>query len=569
MLIKEIRKGQDQSRYLVLDIGLRRLLKNVSYSPFELFTTSLIPNNVREAAVLARRILKVEGQEPGAMKMLTGDVHGAFRNIPLAAVAVGRFQGQYQNWVCLLSICSCPFGWTVSPGHYWSAGAAINHIHSNSRPTWPDQPQTGAMLFDDKAWCDDHICIEPNIGSRAVMTGVLGPDACNEQNVSQWFREGTAFGLTWNLNTMSLSIPPDKISKAIRRLQNIPLFQRITALARSASRFRAVTVTDDVRDDIRWFLSILAVDRLNLVPLALLYEQQDPEFYITMDASDRVSFNATGEGDFGINLRELMDTIFATVVWRPIWEGSRTSTSRHVRFLIEKTVITIRIYAQRKRENCSLQRDWRSSVEANMGGFTYIYLSTCPALLEVRYNFYGSAGHIAGETNIMADVGSRSRHPREISTSFESASPHRRSGRHISCTLQEGLESVGNMPWLNEHELNDNAAQLGAFARGEGNTYSTICGKLCAIRWYHRNTADYDPGVKASHAILLRGIRRFTSSFTKQYPVLPALLLRIYNSINLRHARVQLFWGGILLGIYMSATSFMIKLRDIRFLDAE
>ncbi|OWZ17012.1 LOW QUALITY PROTEIN: hypothetical protein PHMEG_0009107 [Phytophthora megakarya] len=215
------------------------------------------------------------------------------------------------------------------------------------------------MLFGSKAWCDDHICIEPDIGTRlteaslslrAAMTGILGPDAYNEQTFSQWFREGTALGLTWNLNTMSLSILPDKIchqespdmlsaSTTTRRelnklpgsvrhvstciLSARPFFQRIAALARTAPRFRAVTVTDDVRDDIRWFLSILAVDRLNLVPLARFSEQQDPEFYITMNASDRglgavfllqnqylqveytqrereefAAFNATGEGDF-------------------------------------------------------------------------------------------------------------------------------------------------------------------------------------------------------------------------------------------------------------------------------
>ncbi|OWZ19974.1 hypothetical protein PHMEG_0005680 [Phytophthora megakarya] len=78
-------------------------------------------------------------------------------------------------------------------------------------------------------------------------------------------------------------------------------------------------------------------------------------------------------------------------------------------------------------------------------------------------------------------------------------------------------------PWLYETKANHNTMQLGAYAvylwqfgmnrSSKGNTYSTICGKLCAILWYHRSTAGYDPGVNASHAILLRGIHRFSNLY--------------------------------------------------------
>ncbi|EGZ20815.1 hypothetical protein PHYSODRAFT_493196 [Phytophthora sojae] len=57
-----------------------------------------------------------------------------------------------------------------------------------------------------------------------------------------------------------------------------------------------------------------------------------------------------------------------------------------------------------------------------------------------------------------------------------------------------------------------------------GNTYSTICTKLCAVRSFHRNSAGYDPVVNASHAILLRGIRRSTDPVVKQQPLTTRLL---------------------------------------------
>ncbi|ETI54879.1 hypothetical protein F443_02379 [Phytophthora nicotianae P1569] len=51
-------------------------------------------------------------------------------------------------------------------------------------------------------------------------------------------------------------------------------------------------------------------------------------------------------------------------------------------------------------------------------------------------------------------------------------------------------------PWLTATDTDKNAEQL--------------------VRWFHRNTAGYNPGVNASHAILLRGIRRFTDPVVKQ-----------------------------------------------------
>lgn len=143
--------------------------------------------------------------------------------------------------------------------------------------------------------------------------------------------------------------------------------------------------------------------------------------------------------------------------------------------------------------------------------------------------------------------------------------------------------------WLPKDEVNANAAQLGAFAvylwkfgmnkTGTGNTYSTICSKLCAVRWYHRNNAGYDPGVNASHAILLRGIRRFTSPVAKQYPLSVHLLHMIYRRLDLQHARVRLLWGGLLLGYFFLLRrseylyigrqhhAYALKLRDILFYD--
>lgn len=90
----------------------------------------------------------------------------AFRHVPIAAEHVGRFAGTIPELNILVIDLYCPFGWTNSPAEYWVAGGAIKFLYSESRPTWPKQPMQGRDVFDAKAWCDDHVCVEPRVGSR-------------------------------------------------------------------------------------------------------------------------------------------------------------------------------------------------------------------------------------------------------------------------------------------------------------------------------------------------------------------------------------------------------------------
>ncbi|EGZ18918.1 hypothetical protein PHYSODRAFT_441348, partial [Phytophthora sojae] len=143
--------------------------------------------------------------------------------------------------------------------------------------------------------------------------------------------------------------------------------------------------------------------------------------------------------------------------------------------------------------------------------------------------------------------------------------------------------------WLSEHDLDKNAAQLGSFTvylwrfgmnmAGQGNSYSTICAKLCAVRWYHRYNLGYDPGVNASHALLLRGIRRFTNPDSKQHPLSPKLLRRASTMLDFQQPRNMLAWGGMLLAYFFLLRrseylfigrrhhDYILRLGDICFLD--
>lgn len=482
VIIKHLRKGQDSNRYLILDIDLLPLLQDVTCSPFgavqkgdvdlsvdariihdlsfppgESVNDNTEPDREVEVAydgpeALGNRIMDVAGAFPTLQRMMTGDVNGAFRNIPMSADHVGRFAGTIPELGILIVDLCCPFGWKNSPSSYWIAGAAIGHLYASSGPVWPLQPLAAKVKFDAKTWCDDHVAIEPDIGSRlaeaelalrSAMVTILGPDACNEKKFTSWFQTGRALGLDWDMPAQTVSMPLAKVEKALLRLHTMvgrtkttrtdlqkllgslrhvvtciraaaPFFQRVAALARSAPRFGYVTVSDEAKDDLRWFKVIIGIGRLNAIPLARFVCRHEPHYQIQMDASDQglcalfparreflqVKFtpeeqelihhcNETGDSTFCINVRELLSAVFASLVWGPSWKSSNEESDTHVRFFIDNTSAVA----------------WNNR-KSSRNTFAQLLLRIM-ALCEVQHGFYSTASHVAGVDNIMADAGSR------------------------------------------------------------------------------------------------------------------------------------------------------------------
>ncbi|RLN90643.1 hypothetical protein BBJ28_00020522 [Nothophytophthora sp. Chile5] len=93
--------------------------------------------------------------------------------------------------------------------------------------------------------------------------------------------------------------------------------------------------------------------------------------------------------DYGINLREPMSTIFASLVWGHTWAGISSRYSRHVRYWIDN-VAAVSWNNRRSSRNPEVQLILRLL-----------------SLLEVQHNFLATSAHIAGVNNMMADAGSR------------------------------------------------------------------------------------------------------------------------------------------------------------------
>ncbi|KAJ8554880.1 hypothetical protein ON010_g9603 [Phytophthora cinnamomi] len=427
-----------------------RMIHDLSFPNGDSVNEDTVPGDAIEityegAAVIAQRLvtLRKEGLD---CKMMTGDVNTAFRNIPIHADHVIRFAGTIPELVILIIDLCCPFGRTDSPGYYWVAGAAIKHLYEMLSSEWPDQPPFGSDNFSSAAWCDDYMCADPGIGTRfaeadlalrSAMIYVLGPRACNEDKFSQWFKSGKALGLEWSLVDQTLSIPLENVEKARVRVGQLlssshttrhqldkllgslrhvvtcirpatAFFQRIASLRRLSHRYSRIEVTEDVREDLRWFPIILTIAPLNAIRFDRFVDRVDPDYIVLMDASDsgicaafparkeflQIQFDpeerwsiASSNESFDINVRELLSAVFAAVVWGKTWR-STDSQPCHVRFNIDNQSAV-----------CWSNTRGSRKVSAQL-------LLRVLALMEVQHNFDTSARHVPGVDNVLADAGS-------------------------------------------------------------------------------------------------------------------------------------------------------------------
>lgn len=165
-----------------------------------------------------------------------------------------------------------------------------------------------------------------------------------------------------------------------------------------------------IRGVFRWLRSILLAEALNRIPFARFTACATPSINILMDAiyhgvcalyparreylqvrfdTDELrqirSFKDGSSTEFGINIRELMSAVFATLVWGPLWV-TLADQEAHVRVWIDNQAAVT----------------W-SNKRASRNPFSQLLLRVL-SLFEVKYKFYLSAAHIPGVQNIMADA---------------------------------------------------------------------------------------------------------------------------------------------------------------------
>uniref|UniRef100_H3GRN9 Uncharacterized protein n=1 Tax=Phytophthora ramorum TaxID=164328 RepID=H3GRN9_PHYRM len=341
-----------------------------------------------------------------------------------------------------------------------SSRGAIAHIHGSSinslRPPGPF----------NYYWVDDHINVAADIGSncadierslRGAMLTVLGHGAINEAKFTPWCPRQKALGLIFDSQAGTVAMPASKIRVAqtvvaaalertsLRRSDHRSLLGRlrhVVTCVRPARLFlqrlcqqechlrwwQHVPVTEDMRADLHWWLSILRSPALNGVPLAYFGSCPEPDVVVEMDASDlaictfvaadklvlryfftpeeRRLFHASKSDPsvgFDINYRELLSCAFAVHAWGQQWSSRRASTHGppvHVRFKIDNMPAVAW-------QNKMAPRNDRAQTLIRLLGHW-----------ELVFGLRFSAMHVAGADNRIADAGSRSSHGSTMHTLF-------------------------------------------------------------------------------------------------------------------------------------------------------
>ena len=391
--------------------------------------------------------------------IMKGDVKGAFRHLRIHANHVQWMGAQLPNQDVVVLDLSAPFGWTGSPLYYGAFGGAISWLLSRESPASISSSSLDSTPFFSYEWVDDHILVETNDEVRLFwaeetlrlsMLAILGPNAMNEKKFTA---NAHALGLDWDTVASTVSMPEDKIQKALDRVNKMreqakvtrtqlmrllgslrhvctcirpakPFYQRLQLLCNSCPSRGTIVLTSGARADLQWFRTILLHGRLTGVPLEIFADQPTIDVHIYMDASDKglavldparkrfIQLEFTEEentmiqaGTLSINVREQYAAVLAGIQFGEAWSHSSNSPLTVIACWIDNTSAVAWVNF--------LSSPDPFSQELNRA------LGLTEAILGIRL----SARHLPGARNVMADAASRAWSPpySTIWTNFSTA----------------------------------------------------------------------------------------------------------------------------------------------------
>ncbi|EGZ13874.1 hypothetical protein PHYSODRAFT_510996, partial [Phytophthora sojae] len=335
--------------------------------------------------------------------ILKGDVKGAYRHLMSIASQVFRMAALVTDLKILLIDLAAPFGWSGSPPFDGLFGRAIRRYRT---------------LF----W---------------LRMAVLGPRSINEAKFSNWSTELVALGLLWNTEKRTVSMPADKIAKALQRVNTMiqhqaattsdlqkllgslrhvstclraakPFYQQLQALAVAAPRFAKVKLSAGAKADLRWFQNILGHGNFAALPLSMFGDLPSSDVELYMDASNMglaildpgankfiqekfdetetllIANDDTHFNSFSINVREHLCIALALWTWGSSWSSNSSGQMLHVKCWSDN------ISAVQWSNRLSSKNELSQEINRAIG------------LAEAYFNLRVSVEHLPGSTNTTA-----------------------------------------------------------------------------------------------------------------------------------------------------------------------
>ncbi|OWZ03855.1 LOW QUALITY PROTEIN: hypothetical protein PHMEG_00024344 [Phytophthora megakarya] len=227
---KSLRDGQESGQYMIVDANLLdqwpdvvcsllgvvekkgtdpseevRTIHGLSFpkdcSVNDAFATESVPK-VRYESVSNC----VDAGHIGRIRILKGDVKGAFRHLRTQENQVFHMADYIPKLGIVIIDMATPFGWSGSPPCYALFGRAISWLMASNSPA----TVSGSLdheSFSSYEWVDNQIFVEQDVDDhlelteatlRHAMLTVLGPRSINESNFSGGKSKLVALGLSWN-----------------------------------------------------------------------------------------------------------------------------------------------------------------------------------------------------------------------------------------------------------------------------------------------------------------------------------------------------------------------------------
>ena len=175
---------------------------------------------------IARRILCLYGEFPGtAIYGMAADVDSAFQNAHANELSALLFGGSFPGAPYVAIALTAIFGYKDSPAIFALLAKAAQFYHKNGKSEINNIPTP----FWNWVWVDDFVGIEPDIDDRLSSSEnhlrtafhlVFGSPGWNNSKYAPWSNHLHAVGLDWNLMNGTVSMPRQKIDKALLKIQD-------------------------------------------------------------------------------------------------------------------------------------------------------------------------------------------------------------------------------------------------------------------------------------------------------------------------------------------------------------
>ncbi|OWY98465.1 hypothetical protein PHMEG_00030766 [Phytophthora megakarya] len=283
--------------------------------------------------------------------------------------------------------------------------------------------------------------------------------------------------------------------------------------------------------------------------LCILHPAENEYIRVRFDSSE---LSMIQDNIFSINVREQLSALFAVLCWGELWYSTFDLPLIHVRVWIDN--ISAVAWCNKLSSSNPLSQEMNRIFGA----------------IEAEWGIRVSAGHLAGSTNFLADLGSRAwsgvlltQWNNLTSTWTQVQVPS--SSRVSSLLLLLFAIDRWTTPPINK---NDNTR-----------SYTAIHAQLSHVKWYHRVYAGFEPNINSSHATAFAGMRRLSRPPQQKSPVTIGMLEWIANNIDFEIPQQRLIYGAALLGFYYLLRSseylsvkggrhgYALEVQDVQVLD--